>query len=350
MKRRQFMQVAAAGLMAPALAALPGRGRAQGQVTLRLHQFQPPQATISARILKPWAEQITAATDGALRIDHFDAMALGGRPPELMDQARDGVVDIVMTMPGYTPGRFPRSEVFELPFISPADTEATSLAFQALIEERLQEEEFRGTKILGGFVHGPGVIHASRPVATLEDMRGLKLRAPNRTINALVEELGATPVGMPLTGIPEALSKGVIDATVIPWEVTPAVRLAELVGHHTEFAGDHALYTATIVVAMNQGSYDRLPEELRTVLDQHSGAALSRLAGHELKVADAPGRAIAAKRGNAIVTIDAAATEAWRTAAQPVLEAWVAEMEGDGIDGAALIERARALIAKAAAG
>lgn len=349
MKRRQFMQIAGAGLAAPALTGLAGKPASAQEVSLRLHQFQPPRATIAAKILKPWAETLSTASDGGLKIQQFDAMSLGGKPMDLMDQAIDGVVDISMTMVGYTPNRFPRSEVFELPFISTTDTVATSLAYQQMIDESLQEEEFAGIRILGGFVHGPGVIHAARPVETLADMEGLKLRGPTRMTNALLKQLGATPIGLPLPAIPEALSKTVIDGTVIPWEVTPAVRLSELVHNHTEFASREALYTATIVVAMNEQKYQALPAELRQVLDEHSGMALSQLAGSELRKADAPGRAIAVEQGNDIVTLGDAEVAEWKTAAEPVLEAWVTEMEQRGIDGRATIERARALIAEKSA-
>ena len=137
-------------------------------------------------------------------------MALGGTPPQLMDQARDGVVDIVWTLPGYTPGRFPRVEVFELPFMM-TNAEATSRAYWDLFKSDMEAQEFQGIKILATWVHGPGVIHAKgEGVRTLEDMQGKKLRGPTRVINNLLAETGAEPIGMPVPAIPEALSKGVI--------------------------------------------------------------------------------------------------------------------------------------------
>lgn len=345
MKRRNFIKLTGAGLAAPALVGLTTTGARAQQASLRLHQFQPPRATIASKVLKPWGENLAAVSDGNLSVQQFDAMALGGRPPELMDQARDGAVDISMTVVGYTPGRFPRSEVFELPFMM-TDVEGTSRAYQQMVEEDFAENEFKDVKVLGAFVHGPGVIHASSPVTKLEDMNGLKLRAPTRTINNMVGNLGATPVGMPLPAIPEALSKGVIDGTVVPWEVTPALKLSELVTNHTEFSGDEALYTATVVVVMNKARYDALPAELRAVLDAESGMKLSSLAGTELDAADKPGRDIAAGKGNNIVTLDEAETARWKEAAQPVIEEWIAEMNGRDIDGQGLIDRAKALIAQ----
>ena len=345
MKRRDFLKTtAASGVIAAG--AFPGTAAAQE--TLRLHQFLPPVAPVPAKILKPWGEGLAAATDGALNVQHFDAMALGGRPPELMDQARDGVVDLSMTVVGYTPGRFPRTEVFELPFMM-RDPVATSLAFWEMVESDFQSNEYSDVKVLGAWVHGPGVIHTADPVTKLEDMKGKTLRGPTRVITDMLSELGAEPVGMPLPAIPEALSKGVINGTVIPWEVTPAVRLSELVSNHTEFLGPEALYTATIVLVMNKAKYEALPDELRTVLDAESGAKLSGFATGIMVAEDAPGRAIAEKAGNNIIQLDEAEVARWKEAAQPVIGRWVADMESKGIDGQALIDRASSLIAEKSA-
>lgn len=339
MKKRTLLIGAAA-----AVAMLPGLAFAQ-EVTLRLHQFLPPVATVPAKILKPWGEEVTAASDGRIVIQHFDAMALGGRPPELLDQARDGVVDLAMTVVGYTPGRYPRTEVFELPFMM-KDPVGTSRAFWEMVESDFQESEYQDVKVLGAWVHGPGVIHTKDPVTKLEDMKGKTLRGPTRVINDMLSELGATPVGMPLPAIPEALSKGVVNGTVIPWEVTPSIRLAELVSNHAEFSGDEALYTATIVLVMNKAKYDALPDDLKAILDEKSGAALSTFAAEVMYEYDKPGRDIAVANGNTIVQLDEAEVARWKEAAQPVVARWVADMDSKGIDGQALIDQAKGLIDK----
>jgi len=341
MKRRTFKAALAASVMTLGMASMAS---AQ-EVTLRLHQFLPPQATVPAKILVPWGEAIKAASDGRMEIQHFDAMSLGGRPPELMDQARDGVVDLSMTVVGYTPGRFPRTEVFELPFMM-KDPVATSLAFWEMVDTDFQENEYKDVKVLGAWVHGPGVIHTKEPMTKLEDMKGQTLRGPTRVINDMLSELGAEPVGLPLPAIPEALSKGVIGGTVIPWEVTPAVRLSELVSNHAEFMGDEALYTATIVLVMNKAKYEALPDDLRAIVDAESGAKLSGMAAEIMLAMDAPGRAIAEKAGNTITQLDEAEVARWKEAATPVVERWVEEMGAKDIDGQALIDQAKALISK----
>ncbi len=342
MKRRSLIQTAAAAALALGVSAPMADAQ---DVTLRLHQFLPPPATVPKHILKPWATRVEEAAGGKLKIEHYDAMALGGTPPLLMDQAIDGVADIVMTVVGYTPGRFPKTEVFELPFMM-TDPVATSKAFQELVETDLQDGEYKDVKVLGAWVHGPGVIHTAEGVSKLEDMSGLKLRGPTRVITDMLKELGATPVGMPLPAIPEALSKGVVSGTVIPWEVTPAIKLSDMVTHHTEFTGDEALYTATIIMVMNKAKYDSLPDDIRSAIDAESGQKLSEFAAQVMSDYDKPGRDIAEKAGNTIVQLSTEEVARFKAASQPVIARWIAEMAGKGVDGNALIDQAKALIEK----
>ncbi|WP_420407426.1 TRAP transporter substrate-binding protein [Hoeflea sp.] len=346
MRKRNFLKSAAAAAIAVSALGMASAGALAQEVTLRMHQFLPPQANVPAEILIPWAEQIGEASDGRIKVEVFSAMSLGGTPPQLMDQARDGVVDIVWTLPGYTPGRFPSVEVFELPFMM-TNAEATSRAYWELFKSDMEEREFKGVKILGTWVHGPGVIHAKgEGVRTLEDMQGKKVRGPTRVINGMLAELGAEPVGMPVPAIPEALSKGVIDGTVIPWEVTPALKIAELVDTHTEFGGETALYTAAFVLAMNQAKYDSLPDDLRKIIDDNTGADFSAFAGKTQAAFDAPSREIAEATDNTILQIEGEELQRWRDASQSVIDNWYMEMEEKGIDGKALHAKAKDLIAK----
>jgi len=340
MKKPSFLKAGAiACLLASAIPAM-----AQ-EVTLRMHQFLPPQATVPAQVLIPWAEAVGEASDGRIKVEVYSAMALGGTPPQLMDQVADGVVDIAWTLPGYTPGRFPRVEVFELPFMM-NDAEATSRAYWNMYESDMADADFADFHMLGAWVHGPGVIHVKGDaVESIDDMDGLKVRGPTRVINGLLGELGATPIGMPVPALPENLAKGVIDGTVIPWEVTTALKIAELTDSHTEFAGDHALYTAAFVLIMNKDAYNAMPADLQAILDSLSGAEFSANAGKVMQAADAVGRAAAVENGNTIVTIEGDNLAAWEASAQPVVDRWLEEMTEQGIDGQDLLTRARALIA-----
>ena len=338
MKRRPLLKLAgatlAAGLMSTAAMAQ--------EVTLKLHQFLPAQANVPKLVLDVWADNVEEASGGRIKVDRFPSMQLGGRPPELMDQAIDGVADIVWTVVGYTPGRFPRTEVFELPFMM-TDARAASRAYWQMFEKHMKDTEFEGVKILGTWVHGPGMFHTNKEVVVPSDLQGMKIRGGSRTVNTLLEKVGATPVGMPVPAVPEGLSKGVIDGTTIPWEVTTALKVPELVEHHTEFDGV-ALYTLTFVLAMNQEKYDSLPDDLKAVIDSQSGEEFSVFAGGTQADADGPARDVAEDLGNNIVTVSGADLDAWKSAVQPIYDEWVADMNSKGIDGQALIDEARALI------
>ncbi len=328
--------------MVVSVAAMPGAWAQE--VTLKLHHFLPPQANVPKLVLDVWADKVEKDSGGRIKIDRFPSMQLGGKPPELMDQAIDGVADVVWTVVGYTPGRYPRTEVFELPFMM-TNAEAVSRAYWEMFEKDMKDEEFKNVHILATWVHGPGLIHSAEPVRTVEDMKGLKVRGGSRTINMLLEELGATPVGMPVPAVAEGLSKGVITATTIPWEVTSALKVPELVKNHTEFS-NRALYTLTFVLAMNKAKYDSLPDDLKKVIDDNSGMELSAFAGKTQADADGPARQIAVDMGNNIITLTDEEVAKWREAAQPIYDAWAADMDSKGYDGKGLIAEAQALIEK----
>lgn len=336
--RRAFMGLASAA----AFGFMASTAMAQ-DVTLRMHQFLPPQANVPKLVLDVWADKVEADSEGRIKIERYPSMQLGGKPPELMDQAIDGVADIIWTVVGYTPGRYPSTEVFELPFMM-TNARAMSSAYWQMFEKHMKDGEFKDVHILGTWVHGPGLIHANKEVRTPEDMQGLKLRGGSRLASKLIEQLGGTPVGMPVPAVPEGLSKGVIDGTTIPWEVTKALKVPELVENHTEFTGN-ALYTLTFVLAMNKDRYEGLSDDLKKVIDDNSGLEFSIFAGGTMEDSDGPSRQIAVDRGNNVVTLNAEETDAWKAAAQPIYDDWLADMAAKGIDGQALIDEARALIA-----
>jgi TRAP-type C4-dicarboxylate transport system substrate-binding protein len=211
-----------------------------------------------------------------------------------------------------------------------------------MFDEHMKDGEFKDVKILGTWVHGPGVFHTSDPVETPADLKGMKIRGGSRLVNELLKLAGATPVGMPVPAVPEGLSKGVIDGATIPWEVTTALKVPELVENHTEFEGN-ALYTLTFVVAMNKAKYDGLPADLQKVIDDNSGLNFSVFGGGTQTDADGPAREIAVENGNNIITVSDTAD--WEALVKPIYETWVADVKEKGIDGQARIDQAKALMA-----
>ncbi len=332
-----------AGATAAASLLVASAASAQ-DVVLRLHQFLPPQAPVPAQVLIPWMEKIEAESGGRIAFEHYPSMQLGGRPPDLMDQVIDGVVDVIWTLPGYTPGRFPRTEAIELPFLM-TNAAAASKTLWTLGEKYMFDTEYRDVKVIGMWVHGPGLVHSSDPIRSPDDLSGVRLRAPTRVTNMMLNNLGATTVGMPVPAVAESLSKGVIDGTLLPWEVTAAIKTSELVSNHTEFPGA-PLYTAAFVLAMNKDVYEGLPDDLRAIIDANSGLEFSAHAGDTSQKFDAAGRQVATDLGNIIIELTPEEIDVWKAAAAPTIDTWISEMADKDIDGQALYDEAQALMAE----
>lgn len=315
-------------------------------VTLRLHHFLAEPSPVHQGYLEPWAERVEEQSDGRIEVELYPSMQLGGAPPSLIDQAADGVVDLVWTLPGYTAGRFPVTEAFELPFMS-GYAEHSSPALCEFYFEYLQDE-YSDVHVITLHTAGSGVLHMQgETVRSIEDLSGKQVRAPNRVMTEALALLGADPIGMPVPEVPESLSRGVIDGTLLPWEVTAPLRVAELVDSHTGFASDRGIYTSTFLLAMNLDSYDSLPEDLQGVIDAnsiHGGCEESRIAGANMDAADIPGMELAQEQGNEIYMIPEEDVPAWQEALEPLHEQWIADMNDRGLDGEEMIERARELV------
>ncbi|ROZ72409.1 TRAP transporter substrate-binding protein [Ramlibacter sp. WS9] len=342
-QRRTLLKSSAAAvtLGAPGLSAL-----AQQAVTLKFHTFMAPQSNVWLSMHKPWMDKVEKESGGRIKFEAYPAMQLGGTPVQLYDQAKDGVVDIVWTLPANTAGRFPRIEVFELPFIM-NNAEATSKAYWEYFQT-MAPDEFKDVQVLALHVHGPGMFHTKEKlIKTADDLKGMKVRGPTRQITKMLGYLGATPVGMPLPQIPDALSKGTIEGCVIPWEVVPSVKVHELTKFHSEFepAGG-ALYTTTFVMAMNKAKYNSLAPDLKKVIDNNSGMATSGWLGKVQQGNDPNGRKAAEDRKNTIYTIPAADAQEFKRKSRLVEVEWVEDMNKRGHDGKKLLETARALIEK----
>lgn len=334
---RAFAFIGAAALAWPAAAQ---------DVTLKFHHIWNPQAMASVRVIQPWCDRIAADSGGKMKCQIFPAMSMGGTPPQLVDQVKDGVADLVITLPGYTAGRFPVMEVFELPFMTNSAEAGARAAWD--FHNKYAPKEFAGTKLLAMWIHDEGYVHTrEKPVKTMADFKGLKMRAPTRQTNKLLASLGASPVGMPLPAIADAVSKGTIDGFLLPWEVIPSVKLHEMVKFHSETDPSRpALYSAVFIFGMNQAKYDALPAALKKVIDDNSGPALTQRIGAIWDDSKAPGRKAAVDRGNTFYMIPASELDNWQKASASLYDDWTAEMDKRGLPGKQMLEDARALLAK----
>jgi len=339
--RRRFLSLAGTALAAPAV--MRTAFAQTPQVTLKLHHYLSPVANAHTRLLVPWARKVEQDSGGRIRIDIYPSMQLGGTLPQLYDQVRDGGADIVLTLPGATPRRFPKTEVFELPFVANRRAVVNAQAVQALYEAQLRDE-FKDVQPLCLWAHDHGVIHSGKQVRAMSDLKGLKLRSPTRLAGEALTALGANGIVMPITQVADALTHRAIDGCVVPWEVVPAIKVQEAVKFHTDFAGSPTLYTATFILAMNKRKYDALPADLKAIIDQNSGQAAAQAAGKMWDEQAVVVEEMVAQRGNTITQIDKAEADRWQKATQPVIDAWLKSAKG--FNGEKLLADAKALLAK----
>ncbi|MBR9972478.1 TRAP transporter substrate-binding protein [Magnetospirillum sulfuroxidans] len=333
-------------IAATALTVLAPLHMAQAEeIVLKVAHFWPPTALSQKTVLEPWCAKIAEQSQNRMKCQIYPAMQLGGTPPQLMQQAADGIADIVWTLPGYTAGRYPTAEVLELPFMTTSAESGSRAAWN--LYERFGQKDFEAVKPLAFNVHDAGHVHNNvRPIKTLADFKGLKLRAPTRLTNKMLAMLGATPVAIPMPSLPDAVSKGVADGYVLPWEVIPTMKLHEMTKYDTETdPAQPSLYTAVFSIVMNKAKYASLPDDLKKVIDANSGADFSASIGKAWDESGTMARKIAAE-GHQVDVIPAADMGPWRKVGDQLAVDWAKEMTAKGYDGQAMVDAARELTAK----
>lgn len=336
-------------LMITVAAIAFGTGAAFGAsnvITLRVAHFMTAGSNFQQKILLPWCDKVNKESGGRLKCQIYPSMQLGGSPPQLFDQGVDGIADIVETIPTYQAGRFTKSEVFELPFMI-KNSENGSPALWDYIQKNALDE-YRGVKLLFvNFHDGNQLFLGKKSVKTLEDLKGLKVRAPSRLAARTLAELGAIPVQIPMPSVPESIAKGVVDGASIPWEISTSIKLQEICKTITETGPGQAKHANSIFVfAMNATKYNSLPPELKKVIDQNSGVETSRWAGKILDGTTAAARKIAVERHDTINVLSSAEYKRWVKVTKPVFNEWIKEVNAKGGNGTALLNEARALLKK----
>lgn len=333
------------GLSAIGMPFVARGARAQDAVhVLKLHHGLSPVSNLHSHFLLPWAKKVEQASAGRLRIEIYPIMQLGGSVRDLYDHARDGRADIVWTSPGAVPGRFPRTEVFELPFVLGMKASVNGRTAQSVFTAEMRGE-FRDVQVLSLCVSDGSALHATRPIAHAGDLKALKLQVPSPLAFATIRALEATPVTIPLPQIRDGLAHKAIDGCLMTWESAAPIRLQEFVQYHTEIPGN-AVSVSTYLLAMNRRRYDSLPADLRKVIDEQTGAAATAMAGRMWDDRAAIAQELARKRGNTIAALPAEEAERWRKAAEPVTQSWIKRASDRGFDGAKLLADVRSALAR----
>ncbi|RYH01174.1 TRAP transporter substrate-binding protein [Salipiger sp. IMCC34102] len=314
---------------------LAAAGSAQAQTTLQVSHFLPSVHGIHTDFIVPWTETVAECAGGELEFEVSAAGSQLGNVARQQEQVLAGVVDIAHGLHGIPRGRFPRTSLIDMPFLTD-DAGAATQALWDLFPEYLAEE-YDGLKVLALHAHNGGLVHTTDTrVETMEDMNGLRIRTPSPAVSEMLSALGADPQGLPPGEVYESLQRGVIDGTVFPWDPVASFGLNEVLNYHLELGA----YTVSFFFVMNQDSYDGLSETARACIDDNSGDVLVAKFADWWDDWDAPGRDGAIAANHEITQLSDAERARWEEALQPMMEAYVQSVEDAGVENAAEIYKA----------
>ena len=322
----------------------PGKSKAeapQAAVKLTYSVFFPP-THVQAKLATAWAEEVKQRTGGRVEVTVFPGGALT-KADQCYQGVVDGVSDIGMSAFAYTRGRFPLVEALDLPLGYPDGLSATRIA-NALVA-KYKPDELKDVQVLYVHAHGPGILASKKAVASLADLKGLKVRATG-FCTKIVESLGGSPVSMPQGETYEALQKGVVDATFCPIETLKGWKQGEVISHVTE--SQCIGYTTAFFVVMNKEKWAALPADVRQALEAVNAEWVVKH-GQAWNDADQEGRAYVAELKREIVPLPEAEQAVWVQRVAPLLDEYVTRAAEKKLPGDAFAKELKALVAEARA-
>ena len=340
-----YRRVAAIGL-ALVLSAGIADARADGaEFTLRLAAINAKTTLSYTDLLVPLKQALEEKSEGRIELQ-LGGLGEYGKPAQLLGLLEDGKIEIASTVPGYYGDRFARTSVFDLPMMF--DTaEQGSYATWALYQEGLIAAEFKGFKVLALFPVTPYGIFSTIPVANLRDLRGLRVRASNLTAGQAFNHLAMISLGLTPDAMGPSLTQGLIDAVSYSYDAAASSPGdgGKMLIEQTKYLVDAGFTGGMSMIIMRQATYDALPQELRAILDGLTGEALS-LRGAKLRDQweTAARKRIEQQGDHVLISLSKDERAEMQRRVQPVLDEWVAAMAAKKIDGAALIERVRAIV------
>ena len=304
----------------------PAISAAETPINLKLAHFMPTKHTLH-RVFVKYANEVDMLTKGRVKITIYPGGALG-KPKDQWDMAVGGIADLSFFMPGYTAGRFPLSTVFDLPLVGGGSAKVNTAIGYDVYNDYLAKE-YDDAKMLIFFVCEPFTFHTSKKkVLTLEDMKGLKIRSSGAVQSAMVKQLGASPVTMPITEVYTALEKGVLDGVLTAFTAMVSYRLYDV----TKYSIMAGLTATPMAVAMNKKSWNSLPPDIQEILDglmiRYSLECATEYDNDRVKAIK-----LGRSRGKEIYPLSSTEMEKWVKTVQPVYDQWVADMKAKNLPG-----------------
>jgi TRAP-type C4-dicarboxylate transport system substrate-binding protein len=322
-------------------------GGVSAQTTLTMSSWVGPSHPLTRDVLGGWAAAVEKATNGRVKLQMLPKapMAAAGT----FDGVRDGLVDVSYVTASYTPARHPLPLLAELPG-SGGSAEVNSVAYNRIHWKYLQQaNEYKGVKLLGVFTHGPGqMFSVKKPVTSVADLAGMKVRSGGGISEASAKALGASPLVKPAPESYELLSSGVADATFFPSESIKSFNLDKVVKHATYFPG--GFYSSSFGFFMNEDKWNKLSKQDQDAITSVSGEALARLAGKAWDAADKVGIEALKAAGVTMVDANPAFVADVRKRTEPLISDWVKAANAKGIDGAKVYAEFHEELKKVAAG
>ncbi len=310
----------------------------QETTVLRFSHFYPSTSDINEQIFEPWAKKIEADSNGRLKVEVYPSATIS-KADTAYESAVKGTIDIGSQVQGYTSGRFPLSQIAELPGLSNSSTQ-TGCMLQTLYDNGAIASEYDDSHLLFMFATGPGTLHSTNKlIKTPEDMRGMRIRRPSAVAGDIIESMGASPVGLPATDIYTSLQRGVVDGLSFPWEAMATFKLDELTKYHTNMP----FYSSALMVTMNKDKYEGLPEDLKKVIDDNSGMALSKKVGAMWDKTYSVQLQAARDKGDEVIDIlDPLNDPDWKGPLEKGTQKYLDDVNALGLDADGVYEKAKA--------
>lgn len=307
-------------------------------INLKFSSPWPPRHPQHTMLIEPWGKRISELTGGRVKVTLFPGQALG-KAADHYDMAVKGICDIALTNPMYTPARFQLTSVFWLPFMV-TSAEDTSVALWKTYDKYFREE-YNEVKVLWLYVHAPGQIFTrKKAINTLEDLKGMKIRATNPHIQETLKMLGASPVFIPVPEVYNALERGVVDGTAMPFEGLWVFKQHEVV----DYAVVCNLYTMTFPIVMNKAKWESLPADVQKIMEDNIGLETSRQAGIVYDRTEESMKKKVLEHGVKVNELPAEDQAKMQLAGREIREAWAKQAESKGLPGNAVLKDVQTLL------
>jgi TRAP-type transport system periplasmic protein len=295
-------------------------------VTLRYSNFFPAPHKNSI-LADEWCKEIEKRTNGKVKFNYFPGATLTPAA-QTYDSVEKGIADVGLSVLGYTMGKFPLTEVTDLPLGSQSGYLSTKL--NNAYYQKFKPKELDGTQVMYLSGHGPGLLHtAKKQVTKLEDVKGLKIRGTGLSAK-IIQHLGGAPVGMPMTDTYDSISKGVAEGVLAPFEAMKGWKLGEVCNFSILDYG--ASYSTDFFVVMNKAKWNSLPADVKQIIQKINEEWIEKQ-GKVWDEIDQEGKQLMMQPGKKIITLSKEEDARWIKAVRPILDEYVAQTKAKGLPG-----------------